>query len=114
MDKAIIFMQVFFVFHKNLVVFGWFSVFIQQGAVKGIVNFKHRKMLKVFLHALYGKDFFFKGFFSDFMTPMGYAVFIAAWRVNLSDPPGIPVTCRADKNLRVKTPKLEFFRIEWL
>lgn len=86
-----------------------FSFFIQKGMVKGIINFQHRKVFKLFLNAFYWKDFFFKGFFTDFMRSVGDAVIITAGRINLTDPSRILITCGSYENCVIKASEWKIF-----
>jgi len=45
------------------------------------------------------------------MSSVGYAVFITARRINLADPPGIPVACGSHEYLGMKAAKFKIFRV---
>jgi len=54
-------------------------------------------VLKIFGHTFNREDFFIEGLFPDFMAPPGNPFLVSSLRINLPDPPGIPVTGRADQ-----------------
>ena len=52
-------------------------------------------MLEVFGYAFNRQGFLIEGFIPDFMAPAGNPLFILSFRVNLPEPPGIPVAGRS-------------------
>ena len=66
-------------------------------------------MVKVFCYALDGQDFLSEALVPDLMAPAGSAFFISAYRINLPDPPGIPVTGGSKKILGRTIRNKNFF-----
>ena len=64
-------------------------------------------MLEVFGYAFKRQGFFIEDFIPDLMAPAGNAFFISAFRIDLSDPPGIAVTGRSNKDVRIEISKYE-------
>jgi len=56
-------------------------------------------MLEVFHHALDRQGFFVEGLVPNFMASVSNPFLIPAFRINLPDPPGIPVTGRSNQNV---------------
>jgi hypothetical protein len=76
-----------------------FSVPLQEGAIKGVVDFEEGKVLKVFRYAFNRQSFFVEGFVPDLVAPAGNSFFVSPLRINLPDPPGIPVTGRSNQDV---------------
>ena len=91
---------------------GWLPVFLQQKPVKGVIHLQHRKMLKIFLNAVHRENLFHEGFPSHLVISVAYAILIAFPRVDLPDPACVTVAGRADKNVWMKTAKMECFKVE--
>jgi hypothetical protein len=89
------------VFLKNMIVLVRGFHLIPKGEVKSVVDFKEGKVLEIFRYALNRQGFFIKGIFSDFMAPAGNLIFISPLRLNLPDPPGIPVAGRSNQDVWV-------------
>ena len=62
-------------------------------------------MLKIFRYALNRQGFLIEGLVPDLMAPAGNPFFISPLRINLPDPPGIPVAGRPDQDVLGKVPK---------
>ena len=62
-------------------------------------------MFEVFRHAFNRQDFFGEILLPDLVAPAGYPVFVAPRGINLPDPPGITVACRADQDVLEEVAK---------
>ena len=81
---------------KDMIILGGLAIFFKNRAIKGVVDFEERKMLEVFGYAFNRQGFFVEGLTPYFMAPAGNAFFVSPLRINLPDPPGIPVTGRSN------------------
>ena len=86
-----------FIAFKNMKILGWLTIFLQNQPIKGVIDFEKGKVLEVLGYAFHREGCFVKGLVPDFMAPPGNPFFIPPLGINLSDPPGVPVTCRADE-----------------
>jgi len=70
-------------------------------------------MLEVLGYALNRQGFFAEGFIPNFVAPPGNPFFISSLRINLSNPPGIPITGHAKKKIHSLGPtSFAFFLYE--
>jgi hypothetical protein len=114
-NQLIAFLEMLLVFLQGKVVGRRLSALIQKQSVKGKVNLQDGEVLKIFLNALYRENFFGKGFFSYLMGPVLdlLIVIVSPFRVNLSDPPGIPITRHPDRDIRMQSPEAISFKVRF-
>ena len=84
---------------EDMKILGGLTIFLQKQAIKGIVDFEEGKVLKVFRYAFNRQSFFVEGFVPDLVAPAGNSFFVSPLRINLPDPPGIPVTGRSNQDV---------------
>ena len=89
-------------------ILGGLAILLQKEAIEGVVDFQERKMLEILGYALNRQGFFAEGFVSDFVAPARNPFVIPPRGINLPDPPGIPVTGRADQDIFLKPAEKEF------
>jgi hypothetical protein len=93
---------------KHVKVLSGFAVLVQKGTIKCVINLQNRKVLKVFLNALYGKYRLGKCLFADFAGSSCDSFIVAPGRIDLSNPSGVPVACSSQENMWIQIPKLEW------
>jgi len=76
---------------------GGVSARFQKRAIKGVIDFEDGKMLEILRYALNRQGFLGEGLLPDLMAPAGNTFLIPPRRIDLPDPPGIPVAGRADE-----------------
>ena len=81
---------------EDMKILSGLAIFLQKQAIKGAVNFKEGKVYEVLGYAFNRQGFFVEGLTPYFMAPAGNAFFVSPLRINLPDPPGIPVTGRSN------------------
>ena len=67
--------------------------------VKSVVDSEKRKVLEVLGYAFKRKGFFIEGLIPCLMAPVSNSFFVSPLRINLPDPPGIPVTGRSNQDV---------------
>ena len=101
------------VFAKDVIILGGSPFLIKKESVEGIINFKDWEMLEILLDALHGKDSFREGFSSDGMFSFRNPVGVSIRRVDLPDPPRIPITRHADKDVWLETSELKLIKVDF-
>jgi hypothetical protein len=84
---------------------------IQKQTVESEIQFQDREMLKILLHAFYGQELLSDGLASHCLGSFRDLPSEPIRGIDLPEPSCIPVTGRADRDLRMEIAKEEFFYV---